>query len=266
MARVTTQHVYEIGVLHDRELDRFARQIVQPIKKACGAPRQVNLAQAGRTEVKNSRSQHVAAAVGAAGDITPVAESGNKVVTGRDVQPGGRCDFGQLRFAPRIGHDIENKKGAIERLDSTMVSSHRRTRRHDASPPALSFRLHRISTLPALVTSKGQMRFRAQLFFSHRRCHFHYAKFEPQGWSGLFSGSGSGNRIMSLRRLLNSSSVRTEGGRRSFSKGFPKCVRSGKSSTSRSRPHWAARKGPSARRNARSGTVSFSVPRTIINA
>ena len=140
MPRLAAQDVDEIGVLHDRKLDGFLGLIVQAIEKTLRASRQIHLPQAGSAEMENARPQNVAAAVGAARDVAPIVQGRDQVMTGRDIQSGGRRDLGQLRFAAGIRQDVENEKGAIERLDAAMVPSHRRTRRHDASPSHSLFR------------------------------------------------------------------------------------------------------------------------------
>ncbi len=68
------QDIDQIGILHDRKLNRFAGLIVQAIDKALRAPRQVDLAQAGRAEVEDPGAQNVTAAIDAARDVTPVVQ------------------------------------------------------------------------------------------------------------------------------------------------------------------------------------------------
>jgi hypothetical protein len=113
-------------------LHRFAGLVVEPVDIVLRAPRQIDLTQARRAEIQDARSQHIALAADAAGDIAPIAQCRNQMMAGRDVQAGPRADLGELRLAAGVGDDIENQKGAIERLDAALVPPHRRTSRHHA--------------------------------------------------------------------------------------------------------------------------------------
>jgi hypothetical protein len=137
--RFPPQYIDEIGVAHDGELNRLARLIVQTIDHGLGAPRQIDLAQAGRAQMQDPRTQGVGPASGAARHVTPIVQGRNKMMTGRDVEPGRRGNLGQLGFATRVGDDVQDQEGAIERLNPALVAAHRRPGRHYPDVCRVSF-------------------------------------------------------------------------------------------------------------------------------